>query len=335
MVDEKPINFTTIGGFLQLKPQTVYSWYRNYLSGYPEAVASKEWGKDNFIGADKREKYVPVLKPENVGEQMAVDEKMIDEEFYTVLTNRETGKIALLAETLTVADLNRLINKMGNAKERIKTITADLSPTYEKFCEQSFPQAMLVADKFHVVKHIVEAVQTLRLRLKQEEIALVPTTKKERREYEKQTRLINGESRIEMLTRSRYVLFKRQENWTPSQQKRACLLFETFPSLKTAYELTQQIRQWLDKKNVGQYEWQIEKQLIHWYDCAEQAKLPEVENLIRIIGSNEEKIINYFKTGKTNAKAEAMNSKIQRFITANYGVRDKDFFLYRLAHYYS
>lgn len=30
-----------------------------------------------------------------------------------------------------------------------------------------------------------------------------------------------------------------------------------------------------------------------------------------------------------------MNSKMQRFITANYGVRDKDFFLYRLAHYYS
>lgn len=334
-MDEKPVNFSTIGGFLQLKPQTVYSWYRNYLSGYPEAVESKQWGKDNFIGTDKREKAVAVLKPENVGEQMAVDEKMIDEEFYTVLTNRETGKIALLAETLTVADLNKLMDKMGEAKKRVKAITADLSPTYERFCEQSFPQAILVADKFHVVKHIVEAVQSFRLRLKQEEIALLPTTKKERRAYEKQTRLINGESRIEMLTRSRYVLFKRPENWTASQQKRARLLFETFPQLKVTYDLTQQIRQWLDKENVGLYEWQIEKQLIHWYDCAEQAKLPEIENLIRIIGSNEQKIINYFKTGKTNAKAEAINSKIQRFITANYGVRDKDFFLYRLAHYFS
>jgi transposase len=325
-VDEKPVNFTTIGGFLQLKPQTVYSWYRNYLSGYPEAVESKQWGKDNFMGSDKREKAVPVLKSENFGEQMSVDEKMIDEEFYTVMTNRETGKIALLAETLTVTELNRLIDK---------TITADLSPTYEKFCEQSFPAAMIVADKFHVVKHIIEAVQSLRLRLKQEEIAQLPITKKERREYERRTKLINGESRIELLTRSRYVLFKQTKNWTASQQKRANLLFETFPTLQSTYKLTQQIRQWLDKENVGKYEWQIEKQLIHWYDCAEQAKLPEVENLIRIIASNEEKIMNYFKTGKTNAKAEAMNSKIQRFITANYGVRDKEFFLYRLAHYYS
>ncbi len=329
------MNFTTIGSFLQLRPQTVYSWYRHYLSGYPESVASGEWGKNNFKGTDKKIKIVPVLKPENLGEEMAVDEKMIDEEFYTVLTNRQTGKIAMLAETLQVAELNKLIDKMGEAAKVVKEVTIDLSPTYERLCEQSFPGATVVADKFHVVMHIVEAVQALRLRLKQEELSALPTTKKERRQVEQATRLINGETRIEMLTRSRYVLFKRQEHWTASQQKRAKLLFETFPMLKACYELTQQIRRWLDKSNVGKYEWQIERQLIEWYDNAEQQKLPEVENLIRLIGSHEQKIMNYFLKGKTNAKAEAMNSKIQRFITANYGVRDKDFFMYRLAHYYS
>ena len=138
-----------------------------------------------------------------------------------------------------------------------------------------------------------------------------------------------------MLTRSRYLLFKREETWTASQQKRASLLFETCPKIKPNYELTQQIRQWLDKKNIGNYEWEIERDLIHWYDNAEQQKLPEVENLIRLIGSHEQKIMNYFIKGKTNAKAEAINSKIQRFIAANYGVRDKDFFMYRLARYYS
>ncbi len=334
-MDEKPVNFTTIGGFLHIPAQTIYVWYRHYLSGYPEAVAAKQWGKDNFMGSDKAEKKVAILKKENFGKEMSVDEKMIDNEFYTVMTNRETGKIALLAETMQVKDLNKLIDKIATVKEVVKTITADLSPTYENFCEQSFPQAIIVADKFHVVKHILEAIQALRMRLKQAEIAKVPATKKERRIYEKETKLINGESRIEMLTRSRYVLFKSEENWSVNQQKRAALLFETYPLLKSTYLLTIQIRQCLDKKNVGQYEWLIEKQLIHWYDCAEQAKLPEVENLIRIIGSHEEKIMNYFKTGKTNAKAEAMNNKIQRFITANYGVRDSDFFFYRLAHYYA
>jgi transposase len=334
-VDEKPVNFTTIGLFLKLKPQTVYTWYRQYLSGYPEAVNSGDWGKNNFMGSDKREKMVAVLKPENLGEEMAVDEKMIDQEFYTVLTNRQTGKIALLAETLQVTDLRRLITKMGEKVNDIKEITMDLSPTFEKFAEQCFPQATIIADKFHVVQHIVEAVQSYRLRLKQEELSKIPATKKERKVYEKATKLINGESRIEMLTRSRYLLFKREENWTASQQKRASLLFETFAEIKSVYDLTQQIRQWLDKKNIGQYEWKIERDLIDWYDHAEQQRLPEVENLIRLIGSHEQKIMSYFIKGKTNAKAEAINSKIQRFITANYGVRDKDFFMYRLARYYS
>ena len=334
-MDERPVNFTTIGAFLKLKPQTVYFWYRNYLSGFPEVVASGVWGKDDFIGSDKRTKIVPILKPENLGEEMAVDEKMIDEEFYTVFTNRQTGKIALLAETMQVADLNKLIDKMGEAKNIVKEVTLDLSPTYEKFVEQSLPQATLVADKFHVIKHIVDAVQDVRIRIKHEELSQIPATKKERKAYEKATKLINGESRIELLTHSRYLLFKKEENWTASQQKRSVLLFQTFPQIEATYKLTQQIRNWFDKSNIGKYEWQIERDLIHWYDNAEQQKLPEVENLIRLIGSHEQKIMNYFIKGKTNAKAEAINNKIQRFITANYGVRDKDFFFFRIAKYYS
>lgn len=315
--------------------KTLYAWYRNHLSGYLEAVNNGSWGKDNFTGKDKKEKIVPILKEGNFGQEMALDEKMIDEEFYTVMTNRETGKIALLAETMRIDDLSNLLNKIPQVRQQVKEITLDMSPTYEKFCEQNFSGAILITDKFHVVKHVTEAVQAVRTRLKQEELSALPTTLKERKKVEKETRLINGETRIEMLTRSRYLLFKMQDQWTASQQKRASLLFDTFPVLRAVYGLTQQIRRWLDKTNVGKLPWEIERQLIDWYNDAEQHNLPEVQNLIRLIRYHEEKIMNYFIKGKTNAKAESMNSKIQRFITANYGVRDKDFFMYRLARYYS
>ena len=320
---------------MQLPGKTIYTWYRQNLSGYPEAVISGIVGKDNFIGKDRKEKIVPILKAENFGEEMALDEKMIDEEFYTVMTNRKTGKIALLAETMRIDELSSLIDRIAEVREVVKEITLDMSPTYEKFCEQNFPRAILISDKFHVVKHIVEAVQAVRIRLKQEELSALPITAKERKQAEKETRLINGETKIEMLTRSRYLLFKMRDKWTPSQQKRSSLLFETFPTLRTVYELTQQIRQWLDATNVGKSPWEIERQLICWYDEADEHNISEVQNLIRLIGHHEEKIMNYFIKGKTNAKAEAINGKIQRFITANYGVRDKEFFMYRLARYYS
>jgi transposase len=75
--------------------------------------------------------------------------------------------------------------------------------------------------------------------------------------------------------------------------------------------------------------------LIEWYNKAEGSKIPEIENLVRLINTHEEKIMNYFIIGKTNTKAERMNGKMQRFITANYGIRDKNFFMYRLAKYFS
>jgi hypothetical protein len=39
--------------------------------------------------------------------------------------------------------------------------------------------------------------------------------------------------------------------------------------------------------------------------------------------------------GLTNAKAENLNGKLQRFLSANYGLKDKDFFLYRTVGYFS
>src|SRR3972149_11787538 len=156
---------------MQLPGKTIYTWYRQNLSGYPEAVISGVVGKDNFIGKDRKEKIVPILKAENFGEEMALDEKMIDEEFYTVMTNRQTGKIALLAETMRIDELSQLINKIGEVRQKVKEITLDMGPTYEKFCEQNFPKALLITDKFHVVKHIIEAVQDVRVRLKQEELS--------------------------------------------------------------------------------------------------------------------------------------------------------------------
>jgi len=40
---------------------------------------------------------------------MAIDEKQIGEEMHTILSNRDTGKIALLARTLKVKELELLI----------------------------------------------------------------------------------------------------------------------------------------------------------------------------------------------------------------------------------
>jgi hypothetical protein len=54
-----------------------------------------------------------------------------------------------------------------------------------------------------------------------------------------------------------------------------------------------------------------------------------------MIRKYETGIINFFRNGLTNAKAENLNGKMQRFVSNNYGIKDKDFFLYRTANYFS
>ncbi|GHT27410.1 hypothetical protein AGMMS4957_22510 [Bacteroidia bacterium] len=54
-----------------------------------------------------------------------------------------------------------------------------------------------------------------------------------------------------------------------------------------------------------------------------------------MIEKHETEIVTFFDRGHTNAKAEQLNGKIQRFVSNNYGLKDKDFALYRIAGYFS
>jgi transposase len=337
LIDTKPVNFATVGYILGIKSKCLYYWYRKYLSGYTEAQSNGEWGKYDFIsyhGRAPSKSRVPVLKPENFGSEMSIDEKMLDEDFFTVMTNRDTGKIALLAQTIRVDELTKLIDKIPQVQKLPKNITCDLSLAYEKFCNISFPQATQIADKFHVIRSAIEALQAVRMRFKQSYLASLPKDKKERKEMEEKSRLINYETPCEMLGRSRYLLFKPPQEWTIRQQKRADILFENYPEIKKAYYNILSFRKLLDKENVNRL-YDMSKRWYEWFFQVEKDKVSEILSFAASVERHEEKIKNYLLTGKTNAAAENMNSKLQRFITANYGTRDIDFFLFRTAKYFS
>jgi len=265
---------------------------------------------------------------------MSIDEKMLDEDFFTVMTNRDTKKIALLAQTMRVDELVKLIDKIPHIQNIPKNITSDLSPTYEKFCKIAFPKATQIADKFHLIKTATETLQTVRIRLKQNYLASLPNDKKERKKTEEKSRLINRETPSEMLSRSRYLLFKYPEKWTITQQTRADILFENYPEIKKAYYNVLNFRNLLNRKNINNI-YDIDKPWNEWLFQVDEDNVNEMTSFASLLLRHESKIKNYLLTGKTNAAAENTNSKLQRFITANYGTKDTNFFLFRTAKYFS
>jgi len=110
-------------------------------------------------------------------------------------------------------------------------------------------------------------------------------------------------------------------------------VFDKYDDLKLAYQISQNFKHWYDYQNRLKSREQITNDLYQWYKQAGQMK--EFESVIKMIRKHEDEIINFFNHGITNTKAEKLNGKIQRFVSNNYGIKNKNFSLYRLAGYFS
>ncbi|MFA7672117.1 MAG: transposase [Sphaerochaetaceae bacterium] len=352
-------NITPYGDSLLINPQKLHRWYRDSLSGFldPQTISQRHRHDIEIKkqGIKKRIR-VPILSLENFGEDMAIDEKLIGEEVHTILSNRTNGKIALLACSVKASELIELLPSFNLKGFDVKSITRDLSPSYDWFCRQVFCNARHVADKFHIIRHLLNACQDVRVRYRQEELTrkrieyqAFKDSEKERKKkcringelykhknfYYKEKRMKNGETLLEILARSRYLLYKYPNDLTENQRERAQILFELFPEINESYLLSCEFRDWYKKENIGEERTILLQRLQEWYKAVDRSEIPEMENFKSLVERNQEMIMNYFVKGETNAIAECINSKIQRFISVNQGTRDREFFYFRIANFFT
>ena len=108
-----------------------------------------------------------------------------------------------------------------------------------------FPNSKMVIDRFHVVKLVMDAMQHIRVSLRwkaiEEENTAIKQSREKNEKYYPQI-LANGDTLKELLARSRYLLYKFEDDWTINQAKRATILFEKYPLLKSVYKLTLNFR---------------------------------------------------------------------------------------------
>lgn len=175
----------------------------------------------------------------------------------------------------------------------------------------------------------MDAMQHLRVKLRWKAIENEnENIKKSRDKGEKYipASLLNGDTEKELLARSRYLLYKFEEDWTTNQIKRANILFEKYPLLKVAYKLTLQFRSVYQNTN----KMKAHTAFIEWKKKAVEMKIEEFNTVINSIEYHLDNILNFFENRSTNANAESFNSKIKGFRANLRGVTDVNFFLFRL-----
>lgn len=101
--------------------------------------------------------------------------------------------------------------------------------------KQCFPNAIQMVDRFHVQKLAAESVQELRIQYRWQAIDLENEIIKQSRDKKVKPEIQifeNGDTRKQLLARSRYLLYKSREKWTENQSTLAKILFREYLDLE-------------------------------------------------------------------------------------------------------
>ena len=255
-MDTLPLTAASLARFFHIKGSEVERYYKHHLSDFPT------W-KQKSHAADW------ILLAENIGERCSIDETSLCNEVYTILSNKDghgrKGSIIAMVKGTKAAVVSAILRQIPLAeREKVTEITLDFSDSMFSIAKECFPKATIVIDCFHIVKRLCEGLEEMRLRFKRLAVTenkkaaaafakdedrkariranyrrTHPKDPKEnrgrkrigRRRYKPQM-LSNGETKVEMLTRSRNMLAQSGDKWGESKKERAGILFDLYPQMK-------------------------------------------------------------------------------------------------------
>ena len=347
-MDEAPITAKSLSQPYHIDADKFERAYKDILSGYrtwKHALHAGQW----------------LVFPRNVGERLCIDEtSMSDGELYTIVSNPDArgrkGTLVAIVKGTRIEDVAKAINRIYlYEREKVRQVTMDFSESMRSIVQQCFPYAIIIPDRFHLQKLCNDAVQECRMICKRDATA---QNNKERKDFEQRKRqrqkqrkqgrkdpggrkrgrkneafqpfrFPNGDTRMELLTRSRYLLTTSPDKWSSSQKVRADLLFKEYTMIATAYGISHSLRVRMSKEYRDRD--LARASIKDWCEQVEVSRIEAFTSVLDTVRDRTEDILNYFIGRSSNAFAESFNSKIKHFRAQLRGVTDVEFFLFRLS----
>jgi transposase len=317
-----------VANFYGVNPRNLQRQYRDYLSefkAWDQKPHAKNW----------------LLFPQNIGLRLSLDETAFSNgDLYTILTNKtakgKKGAIIAMIKGTKADVVIKILHKIPlKYRKKVKEVTLDMAGNMGLIVRKSFPNATLVIDRFHVQKLALDALQEIRIKHRWQAIDAendaIENARNKNLKYSPEL-LSNGDTLKQLLARSRYLLYKNSSKWTENQQQRAVLLFEKYPDLEKAYKLCQNLS-WIFNNTKDKTSALI--RLAKWGEKVRQADFKSFRTISRTMSIHYQNILNYFDNRSTNASAESFNAKIKAFRAQFRGVRNVEFFLFRLTNIFA
>jgi len=195
-------------------------------------------------------------------------------EFYTVVTNKQAkqrkGALVAMVKGSESEKVIQILKKLPQRlRQKVKKSRWIWLAVWSGIARHYFLKARRVSDRFHVQQLAGEAVQELRIDYRwqtiEQENKEMELAKDIGREHVPEV-LANGDTLKQLLARSRYLLFKDQTRWTPSQHHRAEILFRHYPVLEKAYDLSRKLSHIF---STTRHKGVAFTRLAHWYNEVE------------------------------------------------------------------
>jgi transposase len=227
--------------------------------------------------------------------------------YVTNVYDLTTRKLLWSGEGRSQATLRAFFEEYGSdLQQTVKGVCCDMWQPYIDMIKEHLPEATMVFDKFHVIQHLLQAVDQVR--------------RDEARELKKKN--------PELLKRTRYIWLKNPENLTDKQRARLGHLEKLNLRSNRAYLLKESFREFWNYKRKG---W-AKRFLRKWFWWATHSRLKPMRDFAWMLRRHEEGILSYFDERISNGAVEGMNNKAKVVSHRCYGFRTAATYITALYH---
>lgn len=228
--------------------------------------------------------------------------------YLTVVYDLERRVLLWVGEDRTEEAVKKFFTEeMGRRRCRtLRVVCMDMWAPYVKLVREHAPNAQILFDRFHIVKHLHEAVDEVRRSLMRQ------LSFRERATFQG----------------TRWLLLKNPWNLNQSQKERLSTLVRWNSPLVRAWYLKEVFQLFWTYRQP----WRAEQHLRKWMNSAMRSKLQPFQRFVRMLRSHLDGILPWTKIRLSNGAVEGMNNKIKSISHRSFGFRSSKNFIAAIYH---
>ena len=197
--------------------------------------------------------------------------------------------------------------EMGQRRCRtLRVVCMDMWAPYAKLVRDHAVNAQILFDRFHIVKHLGEAVDAARREL---------------------WRQLTSKEKVEVKG-TRWLLLKNPWNLTNDQKERLSTLVRWNSPLVRAWYLKESFQLFWGYKQPGR----AKQHLLKWMNAAMRSRLEPFKKFTRMLRSHLDGVLAWTKARLSNGAVEGMNNKIKSISHRSFGFRSAANFIAVIYH---